>query len=180
VPPVEVKAQGVCIDFNDLAMRGSGVDDRVDPEGIGFPGQQETARGVGEDSGEGIGQGPADPPGHVFLGHLEVGMDGGDDEIEGSQDFLVVIQAAVREDIRLYALEDMKGAAVAPIDAVDFLMLLPHGLRDQAAGIGGRLTVIADADISVTTPAGLRGQGLDAVRAVAVAGVDVQYSFYIP
>ena len=81
-----------------------------------------------------------------FFGHLEVGVDGGDDEVESGKDVTGIVEGAVAEDIALDAFEDDEGCEF-PVEVVDLGVLFAEAVFFEAIGIEGGLAVIADDEV---------------------------------
>jgi len=76
-------------------------------------------------------------------------VDAANDEIEAAQHVVRVVERAVREDIRLDALEDVEATAERRVEAVDLSVLLLDLLDRETAGVMRRLRVIGDTDVLV-------------------------------
>ena len=75
-------------------------------------------------------------------------MDGGDDQVEGGEDIVGIIEGAVVEDIAFDALENLKGASLLLSSSI-YCVLFPDAFFSQSVGIEGALAVIADHQVFV-------------------------------
>src|SRR5260221_3358589 len=89
----------------------------------------------------------AEQPGHgFFFAHLEVGVYGGDDQVEGRQDIIGIVQGSVIQDIGFDAFENGEGGEFA-IELFDLRVLLENAIFFQAVGIECAFAVVADDEV---------------------------------
>ena len=141
--PVHIEPPGMGIELDGHVMGRAGVDDRLVIDGITGAAEEEPACHVSKDGGIGIFDGAEQAHHRLFLIHLEIGVYGGDDEVEGGKDIICVIEIAVVEDIALDAFKDIKGGELF-IEGFYFLVLLFDPFFGEAVGVKSALAVIAD------------------------------------
>src|ERR1051325_2513438 len=106
MPPVELQTVRVAVDLDHHAALGRAVEDAVELDAVALAAEELAAGEVAEEGDVRVVQGAEDALRHLVLFHLELGVDGGDDEVEEVERFGTVVDGAVGEDVRLRAAED--------------------------------------------------------------------------
>jgi hypothetical protein len=84
--PVHVEAAGMGIQLDGDLIFYTGIDDRFMIDGVAGPAEEESAGEVAQYGRIGVIDGVEQPHHGFFFGHLQVGVDGGDDEVECGKD----------------------------------------------------------------------------------------------
>ncbi len=162
-------------------MGGAGAEDRARVAPQPLAAQQEPPGHVAQDRRRGVGDRADEALGLFRLVEVQPRVHRRDDEVEGGEGVLVVVERAVGEDVALDALQE-EDPAPGPfgVHAIDLGVLLPDAGRLQPPGIGGRLAVVRDAHPCDRVRVGPGGVLLEAGRAVAPVGVHVGDAADVP
>ena len=127
---------------------------------------------VAEDVDVGAGDRHHHAPGHVRLGHPQLGVDAGHDDVEPLEQVVVLVERPVLDDVDLHAGEDPERGQLL-VERLDLVELLEQPLAVEAVGDGEPRRVVGDDEVLV--PEALRGAGhhLGGGAAVAPGGVAV-------
>ncbi len=164
--PVHVEAPRVAVYFQGDTVGDRCVHHLVHLHGVAGPGQQQAPGKVANNGRAWMFDGADKFFGRRLFRHLHAVMNGGDNKLEGAQDFRTIIQRTIAEDIRFDSLKDAD-ARQARVQPVYFLMLIADALRGQAVGDGRGLAVVRDNDIRISQPPRLQRHFLQAVDPVA-------------
>jgi len=125
----------------------------------------------------GIAHGPEDPLRHLLLGHLEAGVDRGDDEVQLGQDLPGVVQRPVLENVHLGAAQNRYALLLGHLARL--LHRVQEVPRGRAVGDAQGGAVIGEAYVLVPQPLGLPGQLTHGGMTVAHHGVHVEVAAYV-
>ena len=178
----EVKALGVGVELQVAAPVAGLADDAGHVDVVGLALGDQPPGGVGEDGEVGVVHGLEDAPGLVGAAEVELAVHPGDHQVELAQDLIRQVQAAVREDVHLDALEDPEGhpfagralAGQALVQAVDGRHLLQEPPAVQPMGHGQALGVVGDGQVVAPPLAGGGHHLQQAGMAVGGVGMAVQ------
>ncbi len=190
---------GVAVDGEEAAGLDGGVDVRVaeveaHPVGVDFEGDvvllcrgvegvhvgreagaavDEAAGGVAEDVDERVPDGAEEAAGGA-LGVLRQGdVCGGDDDVELGEQFVVVVEVAVVEDVDLAAGED-GDVLVLFRGGADGLDVVFEAVGGEAVGDDAAFAVVGDGDGVHAAALGFFGEFVDGEAAVGGGGVGVE------
>ena len=127
---------------------------------------------MAEDVDVGIGDGHDHAPGHLVGGHLQLGVHGGDDDVEACQHLVGVVEGAVLEDVDLDTTEDTEWAQQL-VQALDLDALLVEPLLGQAVGDGQARRMVGEDDVLVSEIDGRAGHVLDRGATVGPRAVEM-------
>ena len=128
VAPVQIQTMRIGIEFQHLAVFGCRIDNLPDIDRVGFARQKQTARRMGQHRGKRIGQRFIDAAGHFSFRHVETGMHRRDHKVKPGQDFLIIIKATIRTNVRFDPFENVKRGKLL-VELVDGGMLFWNILR---------------------------------------------------
>jgi hypothetical protein len=95
-----------------------------------------------ENAGEPVGHRFDDASGLLCLVASEAAVDACHNEVEGGENIVRIVQRPIREDIRLYTLEEAKVAAELLVQRVDFVVLPGDVVYGQTSRIVRRPRMI--------------------------------------
>src|SRR5690606_39022364 len=125
--PVHIQPVRIGVQLQRHMMLGTGRDHGFVVYRIAFTGEQEPTRRVAQDGGVRILYRREEALGGFGLGHVELRVDARHDEVEAGQHLVVVVEAAIGQDVALYAAEDAEGratvAGIRRVEAFDFGLL---------------------------------------------------------
>ena len=118
-------------------------------------------------------------PGHLLLGHAQLRVHAGDDDVEPLEQVDVLVERAVLEDVDLHAGEDAERRQLL-VERLDLVELLEQPLAVEAVGDGEPRRVVGDHEVLVAER--LRGAGhrLGGRAAVAPERVAVAVALRAP
>ena len=176
--PVHVEAAGVGVEFDRDVVSDAGVDDGFVIDGVAGAAEEEAAGHVAEDGGVGVFDG-FEEAGHGFFDvHLQVGVDGGDDEVEGGEDLIAVVEGSIVEDVGFDAFEDGEGGEFF-VELVYLGVLFADTVFFEAVGVEGAFAVVADDEVFEAFVDAGGGHFFEGVGTVAPGAVAVDDGFYV-
>src|SRR5437763_621956 len=129
LPPIEIESTGIGVELHGGMDSSRLLDHGVYVDRVRLAGEQESTGRVRENSQKGIIEGAKHALGHRRAAHAESRVDRSDDEIEAREELVVVVEAAVGENVGLDAFENMEAATgQLVVQRVDFLELSEHFL----------------------------------------------------
>src|SRR5260370_16815975 len=101
VTPIQIQARGVCVDLDADAVRGGGIDHCLQVQSIAISFKQDAPGGMPNDINVRVGDGPEHTLCLLLRRGFGMGLNCGNAAIQGFQNFVWQIGAAVAPDIRL-------------------------------------------------------------------------------
>lgn len=154
--PVEVEAMRVGVQLDRHAHLRRLLEHGVHVYRVRLAREEEPARRVAEDGEVRIVHRAEHAVGHRTLVEPEARVDGADHVVEARERLVVVVHAAIGQDVGLDPLEHPEAIELL-VHPVDLRVLLEHALGREAAGVEGGLRVVGDSEVA--PPAGLGGRG---------------------
>ncbi len=135
---VEVHSVGLSVDFQCGSGLGADFYDLFHIEWVGFACTEQSACGVSNSVDVGVEASLDDSVGVVAL---EVGVDGGDDEVQFFEEFVGQVQLSVGEDVHFCPGFDEVSTQFG-VDFLDFFFLLSELFWGESAGDAYGLGVV--------------------------------------